>query len=169
MCVNGLLVTTNVKPVYIAFNKTVGIVSTTVTGETDNIVDYINHEHRIFPIGRFDKDSKGLILLTNDGDIVNKILRVGNNHKKEDIVTVDKPVTDDFPLRMSRGVPMLDRVTRKGESTRGSTYVYRTVRTQGLNRQKRRMGEYFDDEGKKEGRIQMMNIKLGKQKRGQRR
>ena len=165
--VNGLLVTTDVEPVYIAFNKPVGIVSTTDTREKDNIVDYINHEQRIFPIGRLDKDSQGLILLTNDGDIVNKILRVGNNHKKEYIVTVDKPVTDDFLLRMSRGVPILDRVTRKCEMTRVSTNVFRIVLTQGLNRQIRRMCEYFDYEVTKLERIQIMNIKLGNLKRGQ--
>lgn len=165
--VNGLLVTTDVEPVYIAFNKPVGIVSTTDTREKDNIVDYIGHEQRIFPIGRLDKDSQGLLLLTNDGDIVNKILRVGNSHKKEYIVTVDKPVTDDFLLRMSRGVPILDRVTRKCEITRVSTFVFRIVLTQGLNRQIRRMCEYFEYEVTKLERIQIMNIKLGNLKRGQ--
>ena len=108
--VNGELIVNDIEPIYIAFNKPVGVVSTTDPQEKDNIVNFIRHEQRIFPIGRLDKDSQGLILLTNDGDIVNKILRAGNNNKKEYIVKVNKPITKDFLTRMAEGVPILDRV-----------------------------------------------------------
>ncbi len=158
--VNGILIENDITPVYIAFNKPVGIVSTTDPQERDNIVDYIRHEQRIFPIGRLDKDSQGLILLTNNGDIVNKILRAGNNHKKEYIVTVDKPITEDFLKRMSQGVPILDRVTRKCQIKGISPYVFHITLIQGLNRQIRRMCEYFGYEVTKLERVQIMNIKL---------
>lgn len=159
--VYGELIKNAIEPVYIAFNKPVGIVSTTDTQEKDNIVDYISHEQRIFPIGRLDKDSQGLILLTNDGDIVNKILRVGNNHKKEYLVRVNKPITKEFLTRMSQGVPILDRVTRRCEIVEINPYTFRISLIQGLNRQIRRMCEYFDYEVTKLERIQIMNIKLG--------
>lgn len=159
--VRGELIQNDIEPVYIAFNKPVGVVSTTDTSEKDNIVDYISHEQRIFPIGRLDKDSQGLILLTNDGDIVNKILRVGNNHKKEYLVRVDKPITKDFLTRMAQGVPILDRVTRRCEITEINPYTFQISLIQGLNRQIRRMCEYFDYEVVKLERIQIMNIKLG--------
>lgn len=152
---------TEEKPIYIAFNKPVGIVSTTDTQEAHNIVDYISHEQRIFPIGRLDKDSQGLILLTNDGDIVNKILRVGNNHKKEYLVKVDRPITKEFLTKMAQGVPILDRVTRRCEITEINPYTFQISLVQGLNRQIRRMCEYFDYEVVKLERIQIMNIKLG--------
>jgi len=158
--VNGELIVNEIEPVYIAFNKPVNIVSTTDPQEKDNIVDYISHEQRIFPIGRLDKDSQGLILLTNDGDIVNKILRVGNNHKKEYIVRVDKPITKEFLHGMAHGVPILDRVTRKCEITEINPYVFRISLIQGLNRQIRRMCEYFGYDVIKLERIQIMNIKL---------
>lgn len=160
--VNGNLIESDVTPVYIALNKPVGIVSTTDPTEKDNIVEFVAHEQRIFPIGRLDKDSQGLILLTNDGDIVNKILRAGNNHKKEYIVTVDKPITKDFLENMSQGVPILDRVTRKCELEEINPYTFRIAMTQGLNRQIRRMCEYFNYEVLKLERIQILNIKLGK-------
>lgn len=159
--VRGELIKNEFEPVYIAFNKPVGIVSTTDPNEKNNIVDFISHEQRIFPIGRLDKDSQGLILLTNDGDIVNKILRVGNNHKKEYIVRVNKPITADFLTKMSQGVPILDRVTRRCEIKEINPYTFQISLIQGLNRQIRRMCEYFDYEVIKLERIQIMNIKLG--------
>ena len=159
--VRGEQINNDIEPVYIAFNKPVGVVSTTDTSEKDNIIDNISHEQRIFPIGRLDKDSQGLILLTNDGDIVNKILRVGNNHKKEYLVRVDKPTTKEFLTRMAQGVPILDRVTRRCEIIEINPYTFQISLIQGLNRQIRRMCEYFDYEVVKLERIQVMNIKLG--------
>jgi 23S rRNA pseudouridine2604 synthase len=159
--VRGELIKNAIEPVYIAFNKPVGIVSTTDTQEKGNIVDYISHEQRIFPIGRLDKDSQGLILLTNDGDIVNKILRVGNNHVKKYVVKVNKPVTKDFLTKMAQGVPILDRVTRRCEITEINPYTFQISLIQGLNRQIRRMCEYFNYEVVKLERIQVMNIELG--------
>jgi len=159
--VRGELIKHEIEPIYIAFNKPVGVVSTTDTQDKDNIVEYISHEQRIFPIGRLDKDSQGLILLTNDGDIVNKILRVGNNHKKEYLVKVNKPITKEFLTRMSQGVPILDRVTRRCEIKEINPYTFQISLIQGLNRQIRRMCEYFDYEVIKLERIQIMNIKLG--------
>ncbi len=164
--VNGLLIETDIKPVYIAFNKPVGVVTTTDTHDKENIVDYISHEQRVFPIGRLDKDSQGLILLTNDGDIVNKILRAGNNHKKEYLVTVNKPITPEFLEGMAGGVPILDRVTRKCDIKMMTPNVFHITLIQGLNRQIRRMCEYFGYEVTKLERIQIMNIKLGHLKQG---
>ncbi|RRQ46538.1 23S rRNA pseudouridine(2604) synthase RluF [Chryseobacterium sp. SC28] len=147
--------------VYIAFNKPVGIVCTTDTKrENDNIIEYINHPKRIFPIGRLDKPSEGLILLTSDGDIVNKILRARNNHEKEYIVRVNKPITEKFLEKMRNGVPILDTITRKCEVEKIDTMNFRIVLTQGLNRQIRRMCEHLDYEVKKLKRIRIMNIKL---------
>lgn len=149
------------KPVYIAFNKPIGIVCTTDTRvEKDNIIDFINYPKRIFPIGRLDKPSEGLIFLTNDGDIVNKILRARNNHEKEYLVTVDKPITPDFLKKMRNGIPILDTVTRKCEVNQLSTYQFRIILTQGLNRQIRRMCEYLDYRVKKLKRIRIMNVHL---------
>ena len=159
--VNGELIVNDIEPVYIAFNKPVGIVSTADSQERDNIINFIRHEQRIFPIGRLDKDSQGLILLTNDGDIVNKILRAGNNHKKEYLVKVNKPITKEFLTRMAQGVPILDRVTRRCEIVEINPYMFQISLIQGLNRQIRRMCEYFDYEVTKLERIQIMNIKLG--------
>lgn len=159
--VRGELIKHEIEPIYIALNKPVGIVSTTDTTEKDNIVDFISHEQRIFPIGRLDKDSQGLILLTNDGDIVNKILRVGNHHKKEYLVKVDRPITKEFLTKMSQGVPILDRVTRRCEIKEINPYTFQISLVQGLNRQIRRMCEYFDYNVIKLERIQIMNIKLG--------
>ncbi len=147
--------------VYIAFNKPIGIVCTTDTHrEKNNIVDYINHPKRIFPIGRLDKPSEGLILLTSDGDIVNKILRARNNHEKEYLVRVDKPINPKFLEKMRSGVPILDTVTKKCEVEKIDDMTFRIVLTQGLNRQIRRMCEFLGYEVKKLKRIRIMNIKL---------
>lgn len=147
--------------VYIAFNKPVGIVCTTDTRvEKDNIIDYIGYPKRIFPIGRLDKPSEGLIFLTNDGDIVNKILRARNNHEKEYVVTVNKPVTADFIHKMGNGVPILDTVTRKCKVKQTNKFEFRIILTQGLNRQIRRMCEYLGYRVKKLKRIRIMNVKL---------
>lgn len=152
---------TEEKSVYIAFNKPVGIVCTTDTKrEKNNIVDYIQHPKRIFPIGRLDKPSEGLILLTSDGDIVNKILRARNNHEKEYIVRVDKPITPRFIEKMSNGVPILGTVTRKCVVEKLDSLSFRIILTQGLNRQIRRMCEYLGYEVKKLKRIRIMNIRL---------
>ncbi len=159
--VNGELIVPPKKDnVYLAFNKPIGIVCTTNPAEKKNIVDYINFPTRIFPIGRLDKPSEGLILLTDDGDIVNKILRARNNHEKEYIVTVDRIITADFIQRMSSGIPILDTVTRKCEVEQLSKFTFRIVLTQGLNRQIRRMCEYLGFEVVKLKRVRIMNIKL---------
>ena len=162
ICVDGKNIKkTEENHVYIAFNKPVGIVCTTDTKrEKNNIVDYINHPKRIFPIGRLDKPSEGLILLTSDGDIVNKILRARNNHEKEYYVRVNKPITEKFLEKMRNGVPILDTVTKKCEVEKIDTMNFRIVLTQGLNRQIRRMCEHLDYEVKKLKRVRIMNIKL---------
>jgi len=149
------------KMVYIAFNKPVGIVCTTdQMREKNNIIDYINYPTRIFPIGRLDKPSEGLIFLTNDGDIVNKILRARNNHEKEYEVTVSKPVTQEFIDAMSSGVPILDTVTRKCFVKQLDKKKFKIVLTQGLNRQIRRMCEHLEYDVRKLKRVRIMNIKL---------
>lgn len=146
--------------VYIAFNKPVGITCTTERNIKGNIIDYIQHSERIFPIGRLDKPSEGLIFLTSDGDIVNKILRAGNNHEKEYLVTVDRSVTPDFVQKMSAGIPILDTVTKKCFVQKESTYVFTIVLTQGLNRQIRRMCEYLGFNVTKLKRVRIMNVTL---------
>jgi 23S rRNA pseudouridine2604 synthase len=147
--------------VYIAFNKPEGIVSTTDTeNERDNIIEYINHEKRIFPIGRLDKQSEGLIFLTSDGDIVNKILRAGNKHEKEYVVTVDRPITKEFILKMGSGVPILGATTKKCFIEQTKSNEFRIILTQGMNRQIRRMCEYFHYEVVRLKRIRIMNISL---------
>jgi len=160
--VNGKLITEpKEKPVYLAFNKPVGIVCTTDTKvEKDNIIDYINYPKRIFPIGRLDKPSEGLILLTSDGDIVNKILRARNNHEKEYLVSVNKPVTNEFIERMGNGIPILDTITRKCFVEKTGPYNFKIILTQGLNRQIRRMCEYLDYNVVKLKRVRIMNIVL---------
>ncbi len=158
--VDGKPIVSTQNDVYIAFNKPVGVTCTTETNIRGNIITYINHPERIFPIGRLDKPSQGLIFLTNDGDIVNKILRAGNNHEKEYIVTVNKPITPAFIKTMQNGVPILDTVTQKCEVEKISTYVFRIVLTQGLNRQIRRMCQYLNYEVKKLERVRIMNITL---------
>ena len=151
----------NKKHIYIAFNKPAGIVCTTDTKrEKDNIIDYINYPTRIFPIGRLDKPSEGLIFLTNDGDIVNKILRANNQHEKEYVVEVNKPVTKDFIKKMGEGVPVLDKITNKCKIKQTGKKTFKIVLTQGLNRQIRRMCEYFDYRVIFLKRIRIMNINL---------
>lgn len=146
--------------ILLAFNKPVGITSTTEGSVRDNIVDYVNHSERIFPIGRLDKDSSGLIFLTNNGDIVNKILRAGNKHEKEYVVTVNKPITEDFIFEMSNGVPILGVNTRKCKVRQISTFVFNIILIQGLNRQIRRMCEHFGYEVTRLERTRIMNISL---------
>lgn len=144
----------------LAFNKPVGVTCTTESSDKSNIVDYINHSDRIFPIGRLDKDSQGLIFLTNNGDIVNKILRAGNNHEKEYLVTVDKPITDQFLTGMAAGVPIMDVMTKKCKIAKESPFIFRITLVQGLNRQIRRMCEYFGYEVLKLERVRIMNVRL---------
>jgi len=160
--VDGELISTpKDEPVYIAFNKPVGIVCTTDTRvEKDNIIDFIKYPTRIFPIGRLDKPSEGLIFLTNDGDIVNKILRARNNHEKEYIVTVDKPITKKFVQQMSNGVPILDTITRKCFVEQIGVVKFRIILTQGLNRQIRRMSEHLGYHVRELKRIRIMNVSL---------
>ena len=149
------------KPVYIAFNKPVGIVCTTDTRvEKDNIIDFINFPTRIFPIGRLDKPSEGLIFLTNDGDIVNKILRARNQHEKEYVVTVNRPITEEFIQKMAAGVPILDTVTRPCKVKQTHKKEFRIILTQGLNRQIRRMCEYLDYRVVTLKRVRIMNVSL---------
>ena len=146
--------------VFMAFNKPVGIISTTEIGVKDSIIDYIGYHERIFPVGRLDKESQGLIFMTNNGDMVNKILRAGNNHEKEYLVTVDKPITDEFILGMGKGVPILGEITKKCKVIKDSLFTFRIVLIQGLNRQIRRMCEHFDYEVVKLERIRIMNISI---------
>ena len=159
--VNGeLIVPPKNDNVYLAFNKPVGIVCTTNPKEKKNIIDYINYPTRIFPIGRLDKPSEGLILLTDDGDIVNKILRARNNHEKEYIVTVDRQINEDFIYRMSNGIPILDTVSKKCEVEQLGKFAFRIILTQGLNRQIRRMCEYLGYEVVSLKRVRIVNIPL---------
>ncbi|MGC3982987.1 MAG: 23S rRNA pseudouridine(2604) synthase RluF [Steroidobacteraceae bacterium] len=152
--------------IYIALNKPVGITCTTERHIEGNIVDFVNHPERIFPIGRLDKDSEGLILLTNNGDIVNEILRVENAHEKEYIVTVDRPVTDIFLKGMASGVRILGTVTKPCTVTRINPNTFRIVLTQGLNRQIRRMCTAFDYKVRRLQRVRIMHIQLGDLQRG---
>lgn len=160
--VDGKLITeSQEKPVYLAFNKPIGIVCTTDTRvEKDNIIDFINYPKRIFPIGRLDKPSEGLIFLTDDGDIVNKILRARNGHDKEYLVTVDRPITEDFLQKMRNGVPILHTLTKKCEVTQVGNCEFKIILTQGLNRQIRRMCEHLDYRVKRLKRIRIMNVTL---------
>lgn len=146
--------------VYLLFNKPRGIVSTTDPSEKDNIIDYISYGERIFPVGRLDKDSQGLIILTSNGDIVNKILRAGNKHEKEYVVTVEKPVTEEFVKSMSSGVPILGVNTKKCKVEAVSKFVFRITLVQGLNRQIRRMCEYLGYEVTKLERVRIMHLTL---------
>ena len=146
--------------VFIALNKPVGIVSTTESSEKNNIVDFVRHSDRIFPIGRLDKDSQGLIFLTSNGDLVNKVLRAGNNHEKDYVVTVNKPITDSFIEGLAGGVPILGRMTKKCPVTKVSPTVFNITLVQGLNRQIRRMCEHFGYEVVKLERTRIMNVSL---------
>lgn len=164
--VDGRLLKHKPKTLYIALNKPVGVVSTTDSRERNNIVKAVNHPERLFPIGRLDKPSEGLIFLTNDGDIVNKILRAGNNHEKEYIVAVNKPIDEKFITKMSNGIPILGTVTKKCKVEKVSTTVFKIILVQGLNRQIRRMCEYLDYEVTKLKRTRIMNVQLGNLKPG---
>lgn len=165
--IDGQHVKAKAKPLYIAFNKPIGIVSTTDSKDSNNIVDYINHPQRLFSIGRLDKASEGLIFLTNDGDIVNKILRAGNRHEKEYIVTVKEAITSNFLQKMSQGVPILGTVTKKCQITRLNTFTFKIILTQGLNRQIRRMCEHLGYHVSHLQRTRIMNVQIGKLKAGQ--
>ena len=153
--------------VYIALNKPAGITCTTDPDRSDNIIAFLGYPKRVFPVGRLDRDSEGLIFLTNDGSIVNKILRAGNQHEKEYRVTVDHPITDDFVRRMSAGVPILDTVTRSCRVIPEGVHTFRIILTQGLNRQIRRMCEVCGYDVTRLIRIRIMNVSLGTMKRGQ--
>lgn len=153
--------------VYLALNKPVGITSTTERHIPGNIIDHINYPERIFPVGRLDKASEGLILLTSDGDIVNKILRAGNQHEKEYIVRVNREVTPDFLRKMAGGLPILGTVTKPCITEKIGRYTFRIVLTQGLNRQIRRMCAHLDYEVYALKRIRIMHIELGKLQPGQ--
>ena len=164
--VDNVLITKEVEDIYLLFNKPIGIVCTTDITKKQNIISYINYPERIFPIGRLDKPSEGLIFMTNNGDIVNKILRAGNRHEKEYVVRVNKKITQTFLSKMSNGVPILDTVTQKCKVTRIDNYTFNIVLTQGLNRQIRRMCNYLGYEVQKLKRIRIMNIRLGTLKVG---
>jgi 23S rRNA pseudouridine2604 synthase len=161
--VEGNLVTENNNLVYIALNKPVGITCTTDVRVEGNVVEFIGHKERIFHVGRLDKPSEGLLLMTNDGDIVNKILRAGNSHEKEYFVKVERPITSEFIRRMGNGVPLdeLETTTKKCFVEQVSRFVFRIVLVQGLNRQIRRMCEYLDYEVVELKRERIMNIELG--------
>ena len=163
---DGKPVTSKPDTVYIALHKPPGITCTTDRSDKDNIIDFIAYSERIFPIGRLDKPSSGLILLTNDGDIVNRILRAENHHEKEYIVTVDKPLNNEFVRRMQQGIPMLGTVTRKCKVEILHPRSFRIILTQGLNRQIRRMCEYLDYEVVTLKRVRIMHIALGDLKPG---
>lgn len=155
------------KAIYIALHKPPGITCTTDRKDPTNIIDFVNHPKRIFPIGRLDKPSSGLILLTNDGDIVNEILRVENQHEKEYIVTVDRPISREFIQRMSNGIPILGTVTQKCEVQKIRKSTFKIILTQGLNRQIRRMCEFLDYKVVTLKRVRIMRINLDDLKPGQ--
>lgn len=165
--IDGKPLKTKPKTIYIALNKPVGIVCTTDSKERKNIVKFVGHPQRLFPIGRLDKPSEGLIFLTNDGDIVNKILRAGNNHEKEYIVTVNKPISERFIKRMSNGIPILGTVTKKCKVEKLNETTFKIILVQGLNRQIRRMCEYLNYEVKSLKRTRIMNVSLKKLKTGE--
>ena len=160
--VKNITITKSEQLVYIALNKPVGITCTTDRRVQGNVVDFINHKERIFHIGRLDKPSEGLLLMTNDGDIVNKILRAGNQHEKEYLVKVDRRITDSFIKRMQSGVPILDTVTKKCKVEKIGRFVFKITLIQGLNRQIRRMCEHLGYEVETLKRERIMNIELGK-------
>lgn len=165
--IDGKALGTKKVSVYIALHKPVGITCTTEQHIKGNIIDFVNHPERIFPIGRLDKDSEGLILLTNDGDIVNRILRAENNHDKEYIVTVDKPITEAFLKGMASGVHILGTMTKPCQVKRINERSFRIILTQGLNRQIRRMCQAFGYHVQRLQRIRIMNIHLDGIKKGE--
>ena len=161
VAIDGEPLKTKKRAIYIAFNKPTGVTSTTDPKDRTNIIYFINHPKRIFPVGRLDKDSDGLIFLTNDGDIVNKILRASNNHEKEYIVSVNKPITPEFIKQMGSGVPILGTMTKKCYIRPEGNKRFRITLTQGLNRQIRRMCEYLGYDVMKLTRVRIMNVQLG--------
>lgn len=165
--INGKVIGAPKNDVYLMLNKPVGITCTTDQRVKGNVVDFINFPERIFHVGRLDKPSEGLLLMTNDGDIVNKILRAGNRHEKEYIVRVDRPINPDFVQRMSRGIPILETVTKPCTVERLSRFVFRIVLVQGLNRQIRRMCEYLNYEVISLKRVRIMNLTMGDLPNGQ--
>jgi len=167
VCVDGAPVRAKPTRVYLALNKPVGIECTTDRDVPGNIVDFVGHAERIFPIGRLDKESEGLILLTNDGDIVNTILRAENEHEKEYVVAVDRPLTPAFLSAMAAGVPILDTVTNPCRVTQVGRNTFRIVLTQGLNRQIRRMCEHFGYTVRRLQRVRIMHVHLGSLPTGQ--
>ena len=158
--IDGKPIKSKEKAIYIAFNKPPGITCTTDLKDKDNIIEFINHPKRIFPIGRLDKPSEGLLFMTNDGDIVNKILRAGNNHEKEYLVMVDKPIVPDFIQKMANGIDIGDAVTKKCFVKQEAADKFRIILTQGLNRQIRRMCDALDYKVYKLQRIRIMNVTL---------
>ena len=167
VCIDNKPLKSAPKSIYIALNKPIGIVCTTDKKERKNIVDLIDHKERLFPIGRLDKPSQGLIFLTNDGDIVNKILRAGNSHEKEYVVRVDKIIDQEFLSQMANGIPMLGTVTKRCKVSKINKAVFKITLTQGLNRQIRRMCEYLGYDVKTLKRTRIMNVELGKLKVGE--
>ena len=166
VCVNGKPVGRQTHKVYIALNKPEGVVCTADPREPMNVVDYVGHKERIFPIGRLDKDSCGLLLMTNDGEIVNRILRAAGKHEKEYVVTVNKPITPEFLKRMSEGVEILDTVTLPCQITQEDKFTFRLILVQGLNRQIRRMCEALGYRVLTLTRVRIMNVSLGRLKPG---
>lgn len=167
ICVDGKEISKEEETVVIAFNKPVGIVCTAEKKEKNNVIDFIGYPKRIFPVGRLDKDSEGLLLLTNDGELMNRILKASGGHEKEYIVTVDKEVTKAFVEKMARGVPVLDRITAPCTVEIINKFSFRIILTQGLNRQIRRMCEFFDYHVVQLKRVRIMNIRLGGLAKGQ--
>ena len=161
VCVDGKPLGVKKKQIYIAFNKPVGVTCTTETDIEGNIIDCIGHPERIFPVGRLDKDSEGLILLTNDGDIVNEILRSENNHEKEYIVTVDRPITDLSLSMLAGGVKIMGAITKPCKVSRIGENVFQMILTQGLNRQIRRMCAALGYRAQRLQRVRIINVDLG--------
>jgi 23S rRNA pseudouridine2604 synthase len=159
--VDGQVLGVKKKDVYIALNKPVGIICTTETDIADNIIDHVRHPERIFPVGRLDRDSEGLILLTNNGDIVNEILRSENNHEKEYVVTVDRPITDLSLKMMATGVKIMGEMTKPAKVSRVDAQTFKIILTQGLNRQIRRMCSALGYKAQRLQRVRIMNVKLG--------
>lgn len=168
VCYMGKTITKEEEMILLAFHKPAGIVCTSEKREKNNVIDYIQYPKRIYPVGRLDKDSEGLLLLTNNGEIVNKIMRAGNRHEKEYIVTVDRPISEPFLRGLAGGVPLteLGTTTRKCKVWQTGKKQFHIILTQGLNRQIRRMCEYFGYRVRKLVRVRIMNIELGDLEQG---
>ena len=167
VCIDGEPIGTKKQQIYIALNKPVGVTCTTETHIEDNVIDLVGHPERIFPIGRLDKDSEGLILLTNNGDIVNEILRAENNHEKEYLVTVDRPITDLALKMLGEGVKIMGELTKPAQVIRIDQRSFRIILTQGLNRQIRRMCSALGYKAQRLQRVRIMNVHLGSLRAGQ--